>query len=251
MYFLRKQIAGNTFVDEATSGIFEYKFSDTVEAGYDDISTITDIDLHGHRVDSDYGVRQREITTIASITGFANLSLAEQNIVGNYCAADDNTLVVHYATTQTAGDIPAALAMHGTKIAAFIKELQLIAESRYNSIETIKAVMMYLKDRAEIDAFTAAIRNFLADYKSKFHLGTQYGDSTDGIMDYIENTGGYPLLTGLDSYSFSDVYKQGWYDANAIDPGNPTVGEQDSAHDYVRDLLKNKLKKILVDGNFN
>jgi hypothetical protein len=68
-------------------------------------------------------------------------------------------------------------------------------------------------------------------------------------MDYIENTGGYPLPdAGLDSYEFSDLYKQVWYDANAVDPGNPTQAEQDSAHAHVRDLLKVNLVNILLHG---
>jgi hypothetical protein len=58
-------------------------------------------------------------------------------------------------------------------------------------------------------------------------------------------------LTGLDSYEFSDIYKQMWYNANTVDPTTPTEPEQASAHSYVRNLLRDKLINILVYGVFD
>ena len=41
--FLRKKITGNVYVDEATSGKFEYKYSDIVETGYEEAHTVGDV----------------------------------------------------------------------------------------------------------------------------------------------------------------------------------------------------------------
>jgi hypothetical protein len=247
--FQRKQIPGNVFVDEATSGIFPYKLEDTLDTGWDNVHTITDIHLYGHHAGLDFQQRMLQISGIVQTVGFGTLTNVEKDIVGIYSATSDNDLVTHYATIYTAGDVIAALEMHAEKIGDFVTEMNHVAINRIDHPSTKKAIMKYMKDRPQIDLFMAAIRNFVADYKFKFHIGTQYGDSTDGILDYIENTGGYNLAgTGLGSYEFSDLYKQVWYDANAVDPQNPTQIEQDLAHAHVRDLLKTDLVNILLHG---
>ena len=43
MKFLRKKVTGNVYVDEATSGIFDYKFADQVDAGYEEAHLVGDI----------------------------------------------------------------------------------------------------------------------------------------------------------------------------------------------------------------
>jgi hypothetical protein len=42
MFFLRKKITGNIYVNEEISGRFEYKFADTVEYGYEEAHTVGD-----------------------------------------------------------------------------------------------------------------------------------------------------------------------------------------------------------------
>jgi hypothetical protein len=247
--FQRKLIPGNVFVDEATSGIFEYQFADTVEAGYESANTITEIHFYGHHVGLDFQQITVHVTTLCATLGFGTLSNDEKDIVGIYAATDDVSLVTHYATVHTAGDIVAANHMHAEIMGAFVGQLQKVARGRYDNDSLKSYVMEYMKDRDQIDSFMSAISTLLSYYLFKFHLGTMYGDSTDGILDYVENTGGFPLDSGLDSYEFSAIQKQIWYDANAVDPGNPTAPEQELAHDYVRDLLKDKLTYLLRDGN--
>lgn len=224
-------------------------FSDSIPIDYTDIHTIENLSSYGTRANMDYQQIHAAIRELAITAGFENLTLTEKQIVAQNCAYDDETIVTFYATTQTSGNVQAALEIHTTKIGVFVSELEKIAKSRISNPYVKVAVMKYLKDRSQIDLFMAAIRNFVSDYKFKFHLGIAFGDSTDGLLDYIGNTGGYSEVeTGLDSYEFSDLYKGVWYAANAVDPNNPTLGEQESAHNYVRDLLKNSLINILVNG---
>lgn len=224
-------------------------FTESIPVDYTDIHTIENLSAYGARANMDFQQIHAAILGIAMATGFEELTLPEKQIVANYCAYDDETLVTFYATVETSGDLEAALEIHADKIGVLVSELQVIAESRISSPFVKVAIMKYLKDRSQIDLFMAAIRNFISDYKFKFHLGVAFGDSTDGLLDYLGNTGGYSEDgTGLDSYEFSDLYKGLWYAANAVDPNNPTSGEQKLAHNYVRDLLKNKLINILVNG---
>lgn len=234
-------------------------YYELVDDGYDfitnnktDVTSITLFNFIGQELGLDWQQVQHQIRVICATTGFASLSQSEKDLVGVYGATDDTTLVTHYVMTHTAGDQAAALNIHSTNIGNMVSKLSIIASKRYEDPRTIKVVMTYLKDRSQIDLFIAAIRNYIADFISKFHLGTEYGDSTDGIMNYVENSGtSYSAAgTGLDSYEFSDIYKQEWYNSNAVDPQNPTQVEQDFAHAYVRDLLKTKLVNILYYGTF-
>ena len=233
------------------SGNPAFIVSDNNVAGYIDVTSIEHYDKYGPMFGLDPNQKRFGIVEAMTIAGgFASLSNADKDIVGMYNAATDNEMITHYATVHTAGDIDAAIQMHTEKVGAFIGEMKEIATYRAEHSATTACILQYMKDRGQIDSFISAINNFLTYYKVKFHVGTQYGDTSDGIMDYLENTGGYAAdNTGLDSYEFSDAYKQIWYAGNAVDPQNPTVQEQESAHVYVRDLLKNRLKYILLYGN--
>lgn len=236
-----------TGAEKSAHALFD---SGSIPADYTDIHSIENIHNFGSLAGMDFQQRASAISIECSSVGFGTLTTAQKDIVGIYAATDDTTLVTHYATVYTAGDIVAALDMHSEKIGDFVVELNKVAEERINHPYTKVVIMRYLKDRSQIDLFMAAIRNFVSDYKFKFHLGTGYGDSTDGLLDYIENTGGYSGDgVGLDSYEFSDLYKQVYYDGGgAFDPANPTALEQEAAHDHVRDLLQVELTNILVHG---
>lgn len=217
-----------------------------VEANIDSITALA------QGTSKDYHQTHLAISSKCAEIGFGNLSEEEKDIVCKWCAADDNTIVTHFATVHTAGNILEAVQMHADNIGVYVSELQKVATTRIEDPRTNTAIMLHLKDRAQIDLFIAAIRNYAADYKKKFHVGTMYGDTTDGIMDFIENTGShFADGDGLDGFQFSQILEGGWLQANAADPQNPTAGELDAAHDYVRDLLATKLRNILIYGDFN
>lgn len=220
---------------------------------YDDITSIENYHLLGAIAGLDFQQVHGILFMWCLAVGFSNLTLVEQDIIAEYCASDDTTLVTHYATTQTAGDLVSAKIMHSARLGVVVEELTKIANIRAFNPKIKEYVGLYFEDRVQVDLFMAAIRNFLFDYTFKFHLGTQYGDSTDGILDYIERTGGYSGVgQGLDGYTFCSFHKQRFYDeGGAVLPNSPTVTEQENAHNYVRDLLTSKLVAILRDGDFS
>lgn len=228
-----------------TSVLFLYD-TDPTPSGYSDLTTISEVDQFAFASSADYGAVRDKIIEITDSTGFANLSSAEKAIAAEYCASDDNTLVGYYVPTE--GSLEAALDKHLSVFASHLEKMREVAKTRINSEKVIIALMKYLEDRFQIDAFTDAIRLFSLDYESKFHKGTLYGDFRDGIMDYIESTGSY-VGSGLINYEFSPIIIQAYLDnGGAVDPQNPTAQELQNAEDYTRNLLIKDLKDILIYG---
>jgi hypothetical protein len=83
MKLLRQLIDGNIFVDETTSGIFPHKFSETVESGWEDITSIENIDMYGFsRTDEDYYTVANYLRQLIEEIGYSNLT-PEQQVVSN------------------------------------------------------------------------------------------------------------------------------------------------------------------------
>jgi hypothetical protein len=246
-----------TAVDQAAAEVVAAQFSGVwvVTVTTDELpnlDSILAIEKFSNELNLDYHQKHLALVAKCAEFGFSNLTLEEKDIVATDCATDDNTIVAYFATVYTGGDLLAAVTMHTINIGVYVSKLQPVAVRRIEDPRTNTAVMFHLKDRSQIDLFIAAIRNYSVDYKQKFHIGTGYSDSTDGIMDFIENTGShFADGDGLDGFQFSALLEGGWLAVNALDPNNPTLTELDGAHDYVRDLLILKLKNILVYGNFD
>jgi len=234
-----------------------YKIADTVEVGFTDISSIANWDAYGKRAGADYEIQSREIAAIVTSTTFALLSDVEKNIACIYSAIligfvpDHATMITHYASTPSygmLGDGQAASVFHFNRFGEHLNNLREGAAIRSNAPRISVAMMMYFKDLDTINTFYDAIRTFRLDYVGKYHLGTEYGDTIDGIMDYLESTGSY-VDGGLKNFEFSDTYIQAYLAGAAVDPNNPTQQELDDADDYVRLLLINEFKEALVYGN--
>lgn len=235
-----------------------YTTSTIIEAGYTDISSIENWASYGKKTNKDYEVHSREIANIVTTTTFALLTDAEKDIACKYASIltgsvpDHNTMITYYASTPSygmLGDVEAASNFHYHRFGEHLNNLRDAAAIRVNAPRISIAMMKYFKDIDTINTFYDAIRAFRLDYVGKFHLGTAYGDTIDGIMDYLESTGTY-IGAGLMTYQFSDTYIQAWLDANAVDPLIPTQVELDAADDYVRALLITEFKETLVYGNF-
>ena len=70
---------------------------------------------------------------------------------------------------------------------------------RIDKAEFTVIVMKYLGQDGGT-TFLDNCRNFISDLKTSAILGTQYGNTIDGIFDYIEDTGGYLTVPGLSSF---------------------------------------------------
>lgn len=213
---------------------------------YTECHTIENLYNYGAIAAMDYQQIYGSIYVISSTIGFSELSNEEKAIVLELSAEQQSVIVAHYKSLgQT--DVQAKES-YSTKQAITVEKLSSVARLRVIHINLKNLLLAYLKDKTQIDVLISEARNAIFDYTMKFHLGTNYGQSTPGIMDIIENTDVYALSGGLNALQMSDEHKQEWYDANALIPGLPTPTEQLQAHAYVRDLLKNKLKDWLKDG---
>lgn len=130
-----------------------------------------------------------------SFTGilFADLSDENKEIAAKYCLYDDLTLVSFYMSQGLAQ--ADAIIKHKVRRAEDITKAAKTCEARADTC-VVKYIAIH-----DASAFMDAIRNFVQDYKSIAHLGTNYGQDRDGLLDYIEATGSY-TNAGLSSYTF-------------------------------------------------
>lgn len=179
-----------------------FEFVEVVEAGYTDLTSIETIANINQRI-YDYHFKRDKLKELTLELGFANLSASDKAIVARYCATDAATLVGYFMSQY---GLTAAEATSKYKVfrSTDISEAAKALSSRASNPVVMYISVKYMSE-ADASAFTDAIRNFITDLKEVAHLGTNYGQARDGIMDYIEATGSY-TDAGLKSYSFENGY---------------------------------------------
>lgn len=145
----------------------------------------------------DYYKERNELRLLVDTQGFDNLNTKEKEYAAKYCIADDTTIVMYYVSIGL--DLDTAQAKHLVRRSEDINKAAVTCKNRAES-----AVVKYIsiKYMAENDAatFMDAIRSFITDYGLLAHLGIEYGQSREGIMDYIEATNAYENA-GLSTYT--------------------------------------------------
>ena len=152
--------------------------------------------------EGDYMIVRRAIRDIVAVDGFSNVKELTKKHVVNYCAADANTLVGYYMGLGLS--VSDAVFRYKTKRANDIRRASEAAELRVNSNAFTFAIIKYLSED-DGQTFIDATRNFVIDFKTIALTGTNYGNSIDGIMDYVESTGSY-VNGGLKNYSIVAPY---------------------------------------------
>lgn len=172
---------------------------------YDDITSILVWHAQGTRK-YDYHYVREQIKTLVTETGFNNLNDKDKEYALLYCSCDANE--------QTAMSIQVGyyMGLGMTLEEASAKYLILRADDINNAAKACQArlddkTLIYIAlkhmTQSNATAFLDSIRNFLTDLARVAHMGTNYGQTEDGILDYIECTGSY-TETGLNSF-FTDT----------------------------------------------
>ena len=178
------------------------EFSDAVEAEYTDITTVTYLDkLKGGIYD--YHFVRRHIKDLVAVIGFGNLTLDEKIIVVRYCAADDADLISYFMDTYSL-DMATAITKLKVYRAIDISNATKALKGRAEHPAMTFIAIKYLSE-SNASIFSDNIRNFISDLKTTAHLGLNYGQERDGIMDYIEDTNGY-VGTGLSTFTFENGF---------------------------------------------
>jgi hypothetical protein len=186
---------------------------------------------------ADYWTAQDTIKTIYTTTGWANLKDPDKDVLIDFGVGDTSTEIIPYLigkgyTQQEASGI------YLNSVAKSIESKQPIARSRADNHRIITIVYSFL-DSVEADGLLNAIANFLSLYKEKVYLGTEFGDVSDGLMDFINNTGSYASssTTGLNKYSIMpDVIT--------------AYGDEVTAREAFRQQLNDWLLRQIYNGQY-
>lgn len=149
---------------------------------------------------ADYHKARSEINDL--FVDFSSLNAKEKQYAAKFCIADDNTCVGYYMGLGY--DLTDAMNLHLSNRANDINNAAKSCRYRSESPIVLYSSIKYLTEQ-DAATFIDAIRTFITDYSTIAHLGLNYGQSREGIMDYIEATNAY-LNSGLSVYSIKAPY---------------------------------------------
>lgn len=195
---------------------------DLIKLTIEEISkfTQTDIDLvnslvaaHIPYIKSEFETRCESLSNVADyhkernaiialFSDFANFNDKEQYYAVKYCMVDDTTCITYFMTAGKS--YTEAMHQHLSNRANDINSAAASCRYRAESPIVLYLTIKYLTEQ-DAATFIDAIRTFITDYSTIAHLGLEYGQSREGIMDYIESTNGY-LNGGLSVYNIKEPY---------------------------------------------
>lgn len=149
---------------------------------------------------SDYH-KERNII-IELFTDFANLNDKEKYYATHFCMVDDTTCVTYYMGLGKSYE--EAMQIHLINRSNDINRAAKSCKYRSESPIVLYLTIKYLTEQ-DAATFIDAIRTFITDYSTIAHLGLEYGQSREGIMDYVEATNAY-LNGGLSVYNIRAPY---------------------------------------------
>ena len=145
-------------------------------------------------------IRNMVIKAVNNKGGFSNLKNDEKEIALKYAkSVDINDSVAYYMGQGMTQD--EATYTYITKSSLDIRKTANCFKDRAKSAEFMATVIMYLgMENAEI--FMDNARNFLYDLTESAIIGTEYGNTRNGFMDYLHDTGDY---VGSGASTFFDL----------------------------------------------
>jgi len=134
-------------------------------------------------------IRNMIVNAVNNQGGFNNLKNWEKEIA-----------LIYTKSVEINDAIPYLMSTGLSQDEATYKYLQLYSQNVRNAADSFKerarsaefmtTIIMYIgQDNAEI--FIDNVRNFLHDLTESAIIGTQYGNTRNGFMDYLEDTGDY------------------------------------------------------------
>lgn len=197
---------------------------ETIPSNYIDISSIENWDNIGIEIANDYLFVKKEIKNIVKDVGWNNLSDVEKDLAIKYYAYDSSEDAVTYLLEND-------IFSNENKATEYLTDQWHIHHGKV--IESLKirwyyvklVTSKYLSFKDSLDVFDDTVTNLLTNMFNTSLLGHDYGDSKDGIMDFLESTNGFEN-NGLRERDYT--LRQGTWDSFIYD-----------------------LKDVLVNGNYN
>jgi len=176
---------------------FKRIFDDQIPTGYVDISSILNWHLFGANAVNDYFACKSAIKDMVLEIGWANLTNVEKDTAIQYYSYPDTTSAViylmgkGYTQQQAQGFVLQQWHKH---------HANLLHACRHRWYYAKFVVPQYLSF-ADSEDLMNAVEALIFAYTEMGRLGINYGDKTDGIMDFIESTNGY-LNNGLNEKGY-------------------------------------------------
>lgn len=161
---------------------------DNTPSGYTNITSIKNWKQFGLECVNDYLVFQREIKSIVIASGWTNLTSEEKDIAIEYFAFDDSGDAMIYLMTEKGMSQENAMMFIVKHWHIHHGKMILCTKERWFQVKLI--VGMFISTADAEDLFNTA-KMLIYGYTESGIIGKNYGDNTDGIMDFIESTNGY------------------------------------------------------------
>jgi hypothetical protein len=202
-YNLNGQIIGvdlQTWNESDLNGNPPFKriFTDVIPSGYADISSITNWHLFGDIVVNDYFAYKTAIKDLVMEIGWSNLTNIEKDLAIHYYSYPDSISAViylmgkGYTQQQAQGFILLEWHKHHANLLKSCRQRWYYA----------KFVVPQYLSFADSEDLMNTVEALIFAYTEMGRLGIEYGDKTDGIMDFIESTNGY-LENGLQQKGYT------------------------------------------------
>ena len=148
---------------------------------------------------SDYIKARTKVKSIVDSIGFNNLRAENKEIAAPFCPTDSTTMITYFmGLGYSQADATEKYLDYRSN------DIYLAAQACDNRMNNnyIKVIIKYLPI-TEAERYLTQTSVLSANYRNAALFGTQYGDYSDGIMDFIEDTGGL-IGSGLSTYTLND-----------------------------------------------
>ncbi len=154
----------------------------------------------GNNEVTDYVLQRKNIKRITESVDFNILDDEEKEIVISYCATTGESIVGYYMGQGMTQE--QAQQQYGYNRIIDIQNAAKCYCVRKNKPELQLNIIFFLGEEQGAN-LNQALLEFTRQLCDIALLGTSYNDSQDGIMDFIESTGGY-TDGGLKAYTYTD-----------------------------------------------
>lgn len=171
------------YLDSQLNGNPAFKVEQTLSPGYADISSITNWDRFRGATGKDVKFIKRQINLIRESIGYNNLPLEEKILANKYFASG-----VEYINSEVSA------AEQSSFFSNFYKPLS--DDARRDRDLAVSALMVKWLYTGQLslgstDALIKSSKNLRTDYIRDGIEGIGYGDGSDGIINYCENSSTY------------------------------------------------------------
>jgi hypothetical protein len=215
----------NTWYDSDLNGNEPFiiiNSGDTIPSGYTDITSIENLDKFGLNIANDYLVIKFEIRDIANTIGWSGLTDSEKDLAIKYYINPDMSSAINYLMTTKGMTLDEAKGFLTQKWHIHHGNLLNACRERWFYVKIV--AVKYLSFGDAEDLFDTA-QQLIYEYTEMGRLGINYGDTNNGIMDYLLSTNGY--------------------DGQGLEEENYTL------QNGTWDDFKNELKNVLIRGIYS